>query len=760
MSSHSGRKITANVVYNTSMPAVGNKPIFVSELRYNTKSATSTGKKPLTQALDPTLIDIETISTGNYLPDTQYHIVDQTAGGVTINSFAVFRRSATRLICLLPSAQPTSSPQQNPVFHRWSWSAHFPDCHFMSLSDPALYSSPDVRAGWFMGPREDIIKVLASHIDAMAAMLSIKRDNIVLYGSSMGGFGALMISAELPGTLAIAEVPQIDMRKYPIRGAIRTLERHVVHSSMEDFYEDHPERVNVLDRFRSAEILPRFKIVTNRADTGFQEQLEFMGALGGVTRIAKTTYDHEIHIVAEEIGHKPLPTLRGVEIVRASLGRVILPPAALPPAQNPPRLSYSELISAAVGKIEKIKFIRDEAETALYDSAKKDLHAAAAANPSADWPYRRLCSLIKLWTNSFNEELLESAKAGMARKESLESFIYYCRGVLYNYAPQEAEKLVDELIKSTSDPEIANVGRIFRALSRYEDEDYKGYCQLIEQFRENKESGFNPYIAIPVSTVVTSTWESLNSSPQDVTLLGTEIGEVPTAMSDTRYIITASCDETYFHKYAEYLVKSFSEICSSEAILYLSVITDNPDNIRTTLTSWGARGVVLNPSGIEAGDNIGPIASLLRFSTVFPLLKALRIPVVVMDLDAVITSSLTSLIDRHAGADICSRILGGGVAPWEKFTGGFAIFNPTAAALDVAGFIASAAESLARSGSKQWWIDQNCFEAGIRMVRQSQGNLLIDNVMSERDEFCVMPVGGGESKIHSLNQALTRVLES
>lgn len=629
----------------------------------------------------------------------------------------------------------------------------------MSLSDPALYSSPDVRAAWFMGTREDIIGALASHIDAVAAKLSISNEDIVLYGSSMGGFGALMISAELPGALAIAEVPQIDMRNYPVRGAIETLERHVVNSSMGDFYKKYPDRVNVLDRFRSTEVIPRFKIVTNRADTGFQEQLHFMNELGGVARIAKTSYDHEIHIVAEEIGHKPLPTSRGVAIVRAALGRVAVPQAALPPAQKPTQLSYSELISAAVGKIERIKFIRDEVETALYESAKNDLHAAAAADPSADWPFRRLCSLIKLWTNSFNEELLESAKAGMARKETLESFIYCCRGLLYNNSPEDAERLVDELIKSTSDPEISNVGRIFRALSRYEAADYAGYCQLIEEFMENKESGFDPYIAIPVSTVVTSTWETLNPAPETATLLGANVGEVPIAAIGTKYIITASCDEAYFYKYAEYMVKSFSEVCSSEAMLYLSVITDNPEDIQATLSSWGARSVVLNPSGIKAGDNIGPVASLLRFSTVFPLLRALRIPVVVMDLDTVITSSLSILIERHTGADICSRILGGGVAPWEKFTGGFAIFNPTAAALDVAGFIASAAESLAHSGSKQWWIDQNCFEAGIRMVRQSKGNLLIDNVMAERDEFCVMPVGGGDSKIHSLNLALTRVLE-
>lgn len=92
----------------------------------------------------------------------------------------------------------------------------------------------------------------------------------------------------------------------------------------------------------------------------------------------------------------------------------------------------------------------------------------------------------------------------MARKETLESFIYACRGLLYNNNSGDASKLVDELINSTTDPDIANVGLIFQSLCAYESGDFDRYCQLIEAFRANKAQGFEPYIAIPVSTVVTS----------------------------------------------------------------------------------------------------------------------------------------------------------------------------------------------------------------------------------------------------------------
>ncbi|MCR1163666.1 hypothetical protein NEK97_19550 [Paenarthrobacter sp. UW852] len=631
----------------------------------------------------------------------------------------------------------------------------------MALSDPALYSSSQVRAAWFMSDSEDVIDAMAVYVKKILDKLGLKNEDVVIYGSSMGGFGALMLGAELAGSFAVAEVPQLDMRKYPIRGAIRALERHVINQDLEEFYKQHPERVNVLDRFQERRVLPKLKIVTNRADTGFQEQMHFLNELSTLKTEVESIYDTEIHIVSEEIGHKPLPTSRGIEIVRSALSQTVKEAQKTDFAAEPiqDRRSYQELVDSAVASIGQIKFIRDAEETTLYLSAKNDLYAAARLNASADWPYRRLCSLIKLWTNSFNQEILDCALAGMARKETLESFIYVCRGLLFNNKPAQAAELIDSLIETTSDPDIANVGRIFQSLCAYESGDFNRYCELIEGFRSNKSSGFEPYIAIPVSTVVTSTPDSLSPSPSPVRLLGLELTEVPKLSPGTKYVVSASCDEVYFRKYAEYLVKSFSATCGSEATMFLSVITDNSVEIQKLLDQWGARSIILNPLRMRVSENIGPVASLVRFSTVYPILSALNVPVVVLDLDTVITGPLSSLIEAHAQTDVCSRILGGGVAPWEKYTGGFAIFNTTESSKAVAGFMASAAESMAHEGSKQWWIDQNCFEAGIRMVQQSGRRLTIDNVMSERDKFCVMPVGTGDAKIHSLESALKGLLE-
>ncbi|MDO5865855.1 MULTISPECIES: hypothetical protein [Paenarthrobacter] len=97
--------------------------------------ATSTKKQEtLTRELNPTPITLQAIVEGAFENETQYQISQVTTAGLTIDSFGYFRRDAKKLICLLPSAQPSAIPQQNPVFHRWSWFAHFPDCHILALS--------------------------------------------------------------------------------------------------------------------------------------------------------------------------------------------------------------------------------------------------------------------------------------------------------------------------------------------------------------------------------------------------------------------------------------------------------------------------------------------------------------------------------------------------------------------------------------------------------------------------------------------------
>lgn len=581
--------------------------------------------------------------------------------------------------------------------------------------------------------------------------LKIPTNKIILYGSSMGGFGALMIAGYLKDSFAIAEVPQINLLNYPIKNALKLLEEHIFEGeSIENFVLEHPEMINVLDRWKSLQTIPPFRLITNSADTEHIEHLEFLSLIDKLKKDVKTVGDIHLTVVSEEIGHKPLPTAYGIKFIRTAIqeGWTI----------SNKKLNYQSLIQDVVKRSQEIKYIRDKNETIEYNEIKKILYLAASLNEAADWPYLKICSMTKLWTNSFNAEILDAAEKAFERRESLEAFIYICRGLLFNKDAATAQRELEILINKTLDKNIANVGYVFKAILAYEEGKYEEYEKLIEIFQNNKNEDFEAYITIPVSTVYTkSLYADELYMYNDVKLLNHKLSLAEFQIFNEKYIISASCDEKYFFKYAKYLIKSFSKFCSDEAILHLSVVNGNREEVNNALNEWDSKSVFVSIQNLEVENNIGPIASLLRFSHVFQLLSKYKIPVFVLDLDTVIKKSFLSLLDECTDADIGSRILGSGVAPWEKYTGGFALFNPTKTGTYIAQNIAYIAESICHDNALQWWIDQNCFEAGIRWAYRLKKKPEIKNLFAIRDLYCNMPVGSGDSKIHNLEKALSEL---
>ncbi|MDH1336344.1 hypothetical protein N5D77_19705 [Comamonas thiooxydans] len=721
-------------------------------------------------AYSPIEIDFDDFELSSDYIENQILINKKVDDIARIDCFGVFRGNAKKLICLLPSAQPQSSAQINPIFHRWSWAYQFRDCHVICVSDPALYYS-DIHASWFIGKGKiDLVNEIAVFLKEILERIGFSEDQVILYGSSMGGFGALMIASHLRGALAIAEVPQIDLRKYPIKSSIEKIEKEVLSGvKIEDYALTYPERVSVLDRFNKKNYIPPFKLITNLADEACADHIDIFNRLRELREDSAVVGDLDLTITAEDFGHKPLPTPYGVAYIRSAIT------AGWRTAEAPKKLiekdtvennkivnldEYRKLIDQAVDRSKSLKYIRTENEKNEYLKIKEILYRAGGINPSADWPFLKICSVEKLWTNSFNAEILNAAITAFERRESLEAFIYICRGLLYNNEAKVAVRLIADYQSKCSDLQISNVGNIFRSFVEYDSGNYEEYLKLIKDFRKNKKSDFDPYIAIPVSTVYTeSVYADSLYSKENVSLVNCELHVAAMNVNNIEYIVSVSCDQKYFSEYAKYLVKSFTKNCSAEAALHLSIVDGDSEKIESSLREWGATNVYFAIQNISAGDNVGPIASLTRFSHIFQLLSEHKLPVFVLDLDTVIKKPLASMIYDFPGVDICSRILGKGVAPWEKYTGGFSLFKPTRLATEVAKNISYVAGLICTTERKQWWIDQNCFEAGIRSVLQAGGNLKIENISNVRDTYCMMPVGSGDSKKYNLETALKVVME-
>lgn len=190
------------------------------------------------------------------------------------------RKRARSLLVLMPAAQSRIEQGQiNPLFSRWNWIPDYPDAHVIAVSDPAIYADKSLSAAWFISPQIDIIDEISRAVDETRSQLEVAPEAVVTYGSSLGGFGALGVAAMLPGTRAVAEIPQLDLCRWPVPTALAALERHVTGMPLEKYRADHPEQLDVLERFRKVASVPEFLLITNPQDHTYGDHLGLLRAV-------------------------------------------------------------------------------------------------------------------------------------------------------------------------------------------------------------------------------------------------------------------------------------------------------------------------------------------------------------------------------------------------------------------------------------------------------------------------------------------------
>ena len=181
---------------------------------------------------------------------------------------AVFqRRSDSRsLLVFLPAALMDDPAQRKlPSIPRWRWGQDF-NASYISLSDCPL-AEPLCVGSWFQGnPTSFAADTLASWIEAIAHSWGVPTDRVIIYGSSMGGFGALMIGARLPASHVVAEVPQTDLLTYGNQAAIGLASSQAYGEPIERIALQMPDRVNVVSRFRRLGAVPNITLIHDHDD--------------------------------------------------------------------------------------------------------------------------------------------------------------------------------------------------------------------------------------------------------------------------------------------------------------------------------------------------------------------------------------------------------------------------------------------------------------------------------------------------------------
>ena len=248
---------------------------------------------------------VATVRSLGFRLDAMYNLRPETGKLVIVNQSALSRQNL-----------------ELPIFQRWKWA---PDIHATTLvlNDPTLYVSERIECGWWVGTKEfDYVPPFSRAVGRLAAELDVPLEDVVFYGGSAGAFASLAMAAELPGSRAVVDIPQTDLRTYHIKSAINVLAQDCFGvPGTAHVPEELAHRLSVIERFRRLGRCPEFVYYQNTHDRAHvvDQYLRF------AEELEKLFSDHGGQFKTYELnhpvrgGHTPMPRRATVNAVNAAL---------------------------------------------------------------------------------------------------------------------------------------------------------------------------------------------------------------------------------------------------------------------------------------------------------------------------------------------------------------------------------------------------------------------------------------------------------
>lgn len=130
------------------------------------------------------------------------------------SSYLYQKKNAKKLFIILNGALDQDRTSSN-IYHRWSWNNLF-DGSVLYIADPTLFKYKEVNLAWYIGDKDNQFhEFIKDFILKIAKKLDVNLSQIVLYGSSGGGFAALKLAGMIGnGALAVAVNPQVKVFNY------------------------------------------------------------------------------------------------------------------------------------------------------------------------------------------------------------------------------------------------------------------------------------------------------------------------------------------------------------------------------------------------------------------------------------------------------------------------------------------------------------------------------------------------------------------
>lgn len=221
------------------------------------------------------------------------------------------RPGCDRLIILFNGAIDRKRAPDGRVFQRSSWVNEL-DANSLFIADPALVKRESGTIAWSQVDAENWGgNLFPQLVQAVADRLEIEPTKRLYFGSSAGGYQALVCAAADKGSSALVNNPQTDWTRYVSKSAVNaTLKASFGDDhSLARLLRDAPERCRVVEWFLACKNIPSFTYLLNTASRSDVVDMAAPFERALVTLMPKipgTEWSmHRYH--NKPTGHSPLP---------------------------------------------------------------------------------------------------------------------------------------------------------------------------------------------------------------------------------------------------------------------------------------------------------------------------------------------------------------------------------------------------------------------------------------------------------------------
>lgn len=204
--------------------------------------------------------------------------------------------------------------RNKPVFHRWSWNFEESTIFY---NDPTLYLSNELLGGWGLGSMDNwYLKRISDILNILIKKCGYENQNVIFYGSSLGGTMSIMLATLIKNSVAIAEVPQFDITNWGMHW--EKLRIYLFDGLPTDYIKIHYKyKIDVIELMKIEQYIPDVYLILDCShDYDFENvYLPFFKRLNELP--FKDSENHiKIRIDGKNKGHSALPPEELLKIIK------------------------------------------------------------------------------------------------------------------------------------------------------------------------------------------------------------------------------------------------------------------------------------------------------------------------------------------------------------------------------------------------------------------------------------------------------------